>query len=435
MLKNYFPKGIFFRFLLIIVLPVFIIQSVSSYIFYQNHIQKVVKKISNEAIQKIAFANKNYNKYSNFKEMYIHTIFLKNKKLKENEIIRETKKYWFFDQERFFIQTLLKNINEPLSIKEVDDNYVISIQKKTGVLDIIIPKKDLIVKTAEIFMMWNVALSIITLIIAIIFMKNQLKPIKLLKKHVKNFSLNQNTEYIKPTGATEIRELTIAFIEMEKRLKKFITQRTLMLAGISHDLRTPLTRMKLELEMLDSPSKKYLEEDINFMEKIINQYLNFTKELKNEDKQITNIYDYLKKYIKEYKKINKNISLKLSNIEETELILLQSLAFKRVLNNIVSNGFKFGGDKIVITLSKLNKKIFINIEDNGHGVEDKYLEKLSEPFFKIDKSRNIEKSGVGLGLAISKEIILANNGVINFSKSKKYKGLNVEMSFDMIFKN
>ena len=104
----------------------------------------------------------------------------------------------------------------------MDDNYVISIQKEKGVLDIIIPKKDLIVKTAEIFMMWNIALSIITLIIAIIFMKNQLKPIKLLKKHVKNFSLNQNTEYIKPTGATEIRELTIAFIEMEKRLKKFI---------------------------------------------------------------------------------------------------------------------------------------------------------------------------------------------------------------------
>ena len=354
---------------------------------------------------------------------------------KENEIAKETKKYWFFDQERFFIQTLLQSIDEPLSIKEVDNNYIISIQKNNGVLDIIIPKKDLIVKTAEIFMMWNVALSIITLIIAIIFMKNQLKPIKLLKKHVKKFSLNQNTEYIKPTGATEIRELTIAFIEMEKRLKKFITQRTLMLAGISHDLRTPLTRMKLELEMMDKSSKKYLEEDINFMEKIINQYLNFTKELKNEDKQITNIYDYLKKYTKEYKKINKNISLKLSNIEETELILLQPLAFKRVLNNIVSNGFKFGGDKIIITLSKLNKKIFINIEDNGQGVEDKYLEKLSEPFFKIDKSRNIEKSGVGLGLAVSKEIILANNGTINFSKSKKYKGLNVEMSFDMIFKN
>ena len=114
---------------------------------------------------------------------------------------------------------------------------------------------------------------------------------------------------------------------------------------------------------------------------------------------------------------------------------MQPLAFKRVLNNIISNGFKFGGDKIIITLSKLNKKIFINIEDNGKGVEDKYLEKISEPFFKIDKSRNIEKSGVGLGLAISKEIILANNGVINFSKSKKYKGLNVEISFELIFKN
>lgn len=435
MLKNYFPKGIFFRFLLIIVLPIVIVQSISSYIFYQNHIQKVVKKISSETIQKIIFANKNYNKYNSFKDININTNFVKNKKLKKNEIIKEKKKYLFFNQERFFIQTLLENIKEPISVKDFDDDYIISIQKTNGVFDITIPKKDLVIKTAEIFMMWNIVLSIITLIIAIIFMKNQLKPIRLLKQHIKNFSLNQNTEFIKPTGSREIRELTIAFMEMEKRLKKFITQRTLMLAGISHDLRTPLTRMKLELEMMENSSKKYLEEDINFMEKIINQYLNFTKELKNEDKQITNIYDYLKKYIKEYKKINKNITLKLSNIEQTELILLQQLAFKRVLNNIISNGFKFGGSKVIVNLSKIDKKIFINIEDNGNGVEEKYLEKLSEPFFKIDKSRNIEKSGVGLGLAISKEIVLANNGTIIFSKSKKYKGLNVEITFEIMFRS
>ena len=301
-------------------------------------------------------------------------------------------------------------------------------------MDITVVKSDLIVKTANVYMTWNVALSIITLLIAIIFMKNQLKPINLLKKHVKNFSLNQNIGIIKPTGAAEIRDLTISFIEMEKRLKKFINQRTIMLAGISHDLRTPLTRMKLELEMMNTPTKNYLAEDIEFMENIIKQYLNFTKNIKNEDKSIINIYDYLEEYTKDYKKINKNIVLKANNINENELVSIQKLAFQRVLDNIVNNGLKFGS-KVLITLSKQNKKVFIRIEDNGDGVKEEFLEKLTEPFFKIDASRNIDKKGVGLGLAIAKEIVLANNGVLKFDKSKKMGGLSVEIGLNNVIKS
>lgn len=430
-IKKYFPRRIFYRFLLIIVLPVVIIQLVSSYIFYQNHIQKVIKKISSDTIQKIIFINNNYKLNSDFNEINISVNFVKNFKIPKNKLLKKTDKYFFFNQEQFFIQSLLNGIKEPMAVNDIGDYYVISVQKNGGVLNITVIKKDLIVKTANVYMAWNVALSIITLLIAIIFMKNQLKPINLLKKHVKNFSLNQNIGIIKPTGAMEIRDLTISFIEMEKRLKKFINQRTIMLAGISHDLRTPLTRMKLELEMMSTPSKEYLAEDIEFMENIINQYLNFTKNIKNEDKSITNIYDYLDEYTTDYRKINKNIVLKTDNINGNELVFIQKLAFKRVLDNIVNNGFKFG-TKVLITISKLNKKIFINIDDNGCGVKEEFLEKLTEPFFKIDTSRNIDKKGVGLGLAIAKEIILANNGILKFDKSKKIDGLSVEIGLNII---
>ncbi len=430
-IKKYFPKRLFYRFILIIVLPVFIVQVVSTYVFYQTHLQNVIKRLSNATIQNIVFINKNYKDVENISNENLKVYFKKNQKLKSKDIIKKTSNFLFFDQQQFFISSLLDLINEPLSVKENDDDFIISFQKKNGILEIHVNKKELIVKTARIFVMWNIAISLLTIIIAIIFMKNQLKPIKLLKKHIANFSLNQKTTKFKPTGAKEIRELSVSFIEMEKRLKKFINQRTMMLASISHDLRTPLTRMKLELEMMDDPSKEFLEEDINFMESIINQYLSFTKSINNEDKSIINIYNYLNKFVREYKKVNKNIIFKTKNIDENELVLIQPLAFKRVLQNIMDNALKFGNKATIKLIRTTNKKIMINIDDNGPGVEKKFLEKLCEPFFKTDKSRNIDNKGVGLGLSIAKDIVLANNGELNFNKSKSMGGLNVQITLKL----
>ena len=430
-IKKYFPKRLFYRFILIIVLPVFIVQVVSTYVFYQTHLQNVIKRLSNATIQNIVFINKNYKDVDNIDNENLKVYFKKNQKLKSKDIIKKTSNFLFFDQQQFFISSLLDLINEPLSVKENDDDFIISFQKKNGILEIHVNKKELIVKTARIFVMWNIAISLLTIIIAIIFMKNQLKPIKLLKKHIANFSLNQKTTKFKPTGAKEIRELSVSFIEMEKRLKKFINQRTMMLASISHDLRTPLTRMKLELEMMDDPSKEFLEEDINFMESIINQYLSFTKSINNEDKSIINIYNYLNKFVREYKKVNKNLIFKTKNIDENELVLIQPLAFKRVLQNIMDNALKFGNKATIKLIRTINKKIMINIDDNGPGVEKKFLEKLCEPFFKTDKSRNIDNKGVGLGLSIAKDIVLANNGELNFNKSKSMGGLNVQITLKL----
>ena len=430
-IKKYFPKRLFYRFILIIVLPVFIVQVVSTYVFYQTHLQNVIKRLSNATIQNIVFINKNYKDLDNIDNENLKVYFKKNQKLKSKDIIKKTSNFLFFDQQQFFISSLLDLIDEPLSVKENKDDFIISFQKKNGILELHVNKKELIIKTARIFVMWNIAISILTVIIAIIFMKNQLRPIKLLKKHIANFSLNQKISKFKPSGAKEIRELSVSFIDMEKRLKKFINQRTMMLASISHDLRTPLTRMKLELEMMEDPSKEFLEEDINFMESIINQYLSFTKSINNEDKAIINIYNYLNKFIREYKKVNKNIIFRTKNIDENELVFIQPLAFKRVLQNIMDNALKFGDKARIKLIRTSNKKIMIHIDDNGPGVEKKFLDKLCEPFFKTDKSRNIDKKGVGLGLSIAKDIVLANNGELNFNKSKSMGGLNVQITLKL----
>ncbi len=430
-LKKYFPAKLFNRFLLIIILPVLIVQLISTYIFYQTHLQNVIKRISSGTIQKIIFIEKNFKPNENYNDMNIDVKFYKNEHINKKDIIKNTDKYVFFNQEQFFIENLLSNIKDPIALKENDDDFIILVQKDDGVLSMTVNKKELIVKTARIFITWNLVLSFITLLVAIIFMKNQVRPIKLLKKHVNNFSLNQKISKLKPTGAQEIRDLTLSFLEMEKRLTKFVNQRTVMLAGISHDLRTPLTRMKLELEMMDTPSKSYLEDDIKYMEDIVNQYLNFAKNTTVEDKVLVNVYDFINIFIKEYKKINKNILFRTKNIDKNEIVSIQVLSFKRALQNIVDNAFKFG-TKTVITLNRANKdKINISIEDNGGGVSEENLEKLSEPFFKIDKSRNPNQKGVGLGLAIAKDIVLSQNGIINFSNSKRTRGLKVQISLNL----
>lgn len=430
-LKKYFPRRIFVRFTLIIVLPVIIIQLISAYIFYQTHLKKVVNRISNGTLQKIAILNKNFNEKTNYTDIDIEMTFVKGKTLKKIDIIKKSDRYAFFEQEQFFISNLFNLIDEKFGVKDMNNFYLISIQKNNGVLEFLVSKKELTVKTDKIFIIWNIALSTITLIIALIFMKNQLKPIKILKKQIQNFSINQKIVSLKPSGAKEIRDLTISFLEMERKIKRFIDQRTMMLAGISHDLRTPLTRMKLELEFLESDVSNYLKEDIKYMENIVNQYLDFSKNIDKEEKGIVPIYDYLNSFIKEYKKIHHNLTFKIENIDKKEMVLIQKNAFKRVFQNILDNSYKFS-TKAIVRLSKNNNKIEINFDDNGDGVMEEELEKISEPFYKSKKSKNINE-GVGLGLSIVKDIVFANNANIEFNNSKILSGFNVKITINQSF--
>lgn len=427
-LKNILPKNLFGRFLLIIILPIFIVQAISIYVFYERHIQNVVKKISNTTIEKIKFINDNFEQNKNFDSVDFDIYFMKNIKIRQKDLLTSKNIYTPFNQQQYFVYNLLASIKEPISIREKNDDFVISIQKNDGVLVLQVNKKNFIVKTAQVFVLWSAGSSLIMLAIAIIFMRNQLKPIQKLKKNMRDFSINKNVVYMKPAGAKEIRELTASFMEMQKRIKRFIEQRTLMLAAISHDLRTPLTRMKLTLEFLDSDEKENLSNDIKFMEDIIDQYLVFTKDIKNEEFSGINILEYIQKVINDYRKINDNIEFVNINLKK-ESIFIQPLSFKRIINNLLDNCFKFASEA-KITTKRIKNKIIINIEDNGNSVDEELLSKLYEPFFRADQSRN-STNGVGLGLAIVKDLVLLNGGNLVFKKSKSMGGLEVEVVFEL----
>ena len=257
--------------------------------------------------------------------------------------------------------------------------------------------------------------------ISLIFLKNQTRPITNLARVAEKFGKGEEIEEFKPSGAAEIRQAGYEFDKMRKRILRHLNQRSEMLSGISHDLRTPLTRMKLQIAFIkDTELANKLKEDIDEMEKMLNEYLQFTSNSHSEKNEEFNLSDLIKKTIKEYN--NRSIS---SNIYSEIYINGRKNLIKRCINNLIDNAIKYG-DKVNIELTKSSGNLFIKIEDDGPGISENEYENVFKPFYKIDKGRTDSKSSVGLGLSIASDIIRSHGGNIKLEKSSM-NGLGVKI--------
>jgi two-component system osmolarity sensor histidine kinase EnvZ len=257
--------------------------------------------------------------------------------------------------------------------------------------------------------------------ISLIFLKNQTRPITNLAKVAEKFGKGEEIEEFKPSGAAEIRQAGYEFDKMRKRIVRHLNQRSEMLSGISHDLRTPLTRMKLQIAFIkEKELSKKLAEDINEMEKMLNEYLQFTSSSYLEKNEYFDLSQLIEKIIERYN--NKNISL---SITPEIFINGRKNLIKRSINNLIDNAIKYG-DKVRVELSGNNNNLFIKIEDNGPGIPEKEHENVFKPFYKIDKGRADSKSSVGLGLSIASDIIRSHGGNIKLEKSTM-NGLGVKI--------
>ena len=240
-------------------------------------------------------------------------------------------------------------------------------------------------------------------------------------KVAERFGRGEEIEEFKPSGALEIRQAGLEFDKMRKRIIRHLNQRSEMLSGISHDLRTPLTRMKLQTAFIkDDDLSKKLTEDINEMEKMLNEYLQFTSSSFLEKNESFNLSELLENIIKKYD--NENIS---KAIDSHVNFNGRKNLIKRCINNLIENSIKYG-DKIKIELTKKNNNIFVKIEDNGPGIPEQEHENVFKPFYKIDRGRADSKSSVGLGLSIASDIIRSHGGNIKLEKSP-IKGLCVKI--------
>ena len=427
-LKKILPKRLFYRALLIVAVPIIVIQLVITIVFFDSlwiktnkgmtralvsEISTFIEVYDNEKIDK----NELTNTFSLFLDLNIE--FLENKKF---EI--EYNERWFSPIDRTLRRELKSNFEfkkywfDTTTYKELID---LRIQYQNGYFKFLIPKDRVTSSSARIFALWITVPAIIMVIISLIFLKNQTRPITNLARAAERFGKGEEIEEFKPSGAMEIRQAGHEFDKMRKRILRHLNQRTEMLSGISHDLRTPLTRMKLQIAFInDKDLGKKLTEDINEMEKMLNEYLQFTSSSYIEKDELFNLSELTEEIIKKYnnKDISKIIPPKVYFNGRKNLI-------KRCINNLIDNSIKYG-NKVNIEISKKSTNIFIKVEDDGPGIPEQEYENVFKPFYKIDKGRADSKSSVGLGLSIASDIIRSHGGNINLEKSS-LNGLSVKI--------
>jgi len=427
-LKRILPKRLFYRALLIVAVPILVLQLIITIVFFDSLWIKTNKGMTRALINEIntfveVYDNEKTNKeelknlFSLFLDLNIEFIGKKNFDSQYNE-------RWFSPIDRTLRRELKSNFSseeywfDTTNYKELID---LRIKYENGYFKFLVPKDRVTSSSARLFALWITVPAIIMVIISLIFLKNQTRPITNLARAAERFGKGEKIEEFKPSGALEIRQAGHEFDKMRKRILRHLNQRTEMLSGISHDLRTPLTRMKLQIAFIENNElSKKLSEDINEMEKMLNEYLQFTSSSYIEKDEMFNLSELIDGVVKKYN--NKNIS---KDIMSRVYINGRKNLINRCLNNIIDNALKYG-NQIEVKLNKKNTNVFITVDDDGPGISILELDNVFKPFYKIDKGRADSKSSVGLGLSIASDIIRSHGGNIMLEKSKM-KGLSVKI--------
>jgi two-component system osmolarity sensor histidine kinase EnvZ len=427
-LKKVLPKRLFYRALLIVAVPVITIQLIITIVFFDSLWIKTNKGMTRTLVNEISAFVEAYQKEENDKQevtnLFSLFLDLNIELVVDEKLSDQNKERWFSPIDRTLRRELKSKFSPEIfwfnttNYKELVD---LRIKYEDGYFKFLVPKDRVTSTSARIFALWITVPAIIMVIISLIFLKNQTRPITNLARAAERFGKGEDIEEFKPSGALEIRQAGHEFDKMRKRIERHLNQRTEMLSGISHDLRTPLTRMKLQLAFLkDKDAVDKLTDDINEMEKMLNEYLQFTSSSYVEKDEMFNLSELIEEIIKKYN--NKNIS---HNLIPRIYINGRKNLINRSLNNLIDNGLKYA-NKVEISLTKKNTNLFIIIDDDGPGIPKKEHENVFKPFYKMDKGRNDSKSSVGLGLSIASDIIKSHGGNIMLEKSK-FNGLRVKI--------
>ena len=427
-IKNLLPKRLFYRGLLIVAIPIVVLQVTITLVFFDSLWIKTNKGMTKSLVSEIVTIIDIYNNESEYNKKIVTDLynknfsfsvrFLKDEKLPDIKVDR-----WFSPMDRTLRRELKTKINEywfnTISYKEVVD---LRIKFRDGVLQIFFPKDRIQASSLRIFVLWITLPAILMIAIAIIFLKNQTRPIIKLAEASERFGRGEDIDEFRPSGALEIRKAGLEFEKMRSRILRHLNQRSEMLSGISHDLRTPLTRIKLQLVMIkDKNLSKKLSDDVDEMEKMLNEYLQFTSTEAKDKTETFDLSELVENLINKYE--NQNI---LKDFKKRIYFNGRKNLILRCINNLIDNSIKYG-KKVKIIIEKKMSNIIISVEDDGPGIPKSEYKNVIKPFYKIDKSRSETKSSVGLGLSISSDITKSHGGDISFSKSN-LGGLKVVIS-------
>jgi len=417
MIKKFLPQTLLGRSIMILVVPLIILQLIITVIFYNRHWDTITRHRTIDFVKDITLVVESFEKNKSIEnqkwtlnnvseKLQLQTFYKKNVTLNlEQHELKPTKlKKYLLEN----LDPLNKKFN--LDINDKKKLITVMVELDEGVLEFRASKKRIYSSTTYIFILWMISASIILFIVALLFLKNQIKPIRKLAIAVDRFGKGKNIGNFKPSGAREVRRVSNAFKIMKERIENSISQRNKMFSSISHDIRTILTRMKLNLE-LHKLDKGGLKKDLVEMEQMVEEYLKYAKGEEKEKIQKINIISLINLIKKRYSKKNIyfnngkkiNISVRLNSI-------------KRCINNLLSNSLKFSKN-IKITCNKKNNYVEIIIDDDGPGIPEKERKKVLQPFYRVEDSRNRDTGGIGLGITIAADIINNHGGNFFLDKS------------------
>jgi two-component system osmolarity sensor histidine kinase EnvZ len=426
LLAELVPKGLYARALIIIITPIVLLESVVAFVFMERHWEAVTRRLSEATARDIAAVIDIYKTYphgdnhARLVEMARDRLNLSLQFLPAGDLPAAQPKPFFSLLDRTLSREIRRHVKYPYWIDTGGDPRHVDIRVKLdpAVLRFVATRSQTYASNSHIFLMWMVGTSVVLLTVAILFMRNQIRPILRLAEAADAFGKGRPVpEDFRPRGAREVRQAAQAFLEMRDRIKQHVDQRTTMLAGVSHDLRTVLTRFKLELALLgDSAEVQALKADVNEMQHMLEDYVAFSKGDGGEEAKPTLLRELLEEIHEEAQIYGTRVELKLRKRRSDLVLPLKRQALKRAITNLVSNAARFG-DQVVIRAATERTWLRIEVDDDGPGIPPAERDNVFRPFYRLDHARNQDTGNTGLGLAIARDIARSHGGDIALGES------------------
>lgn len=431
------PKTLFFRTMLLIFIPLIVVQVVSVVMFFDGSWKRMGRRLSDNLVSDMEvvmeLVNKNPKQLPQIQKLASDKLdikFIFHDNGSKYQVMKKASKgnkmiIGYLDES---LRRAFPNDVTDIYLGKGERDLVVFVDTDKGLFQFETSRKKIFSSSIFMFVAWMAGTSILLFLVAVLFLRIQVRSIAELAQVAEEFGKGIDNKNFKPYGSSEVRKAAIAFIKMKERIQRQISERTQMLAGVSHDLRTPLTRMKLQAAMMpEGDDKKDFLADIDEMEKMLDGYLAFVSGECGEKSSFVDVNEMILSIINKFR--NKKALIRYSTNDQVSAIQGREQSLKRALTNVISNAFRYG-KTIAVKLESNDKKMMIAIEDDGPGIPADKREDVFKAFYRLDSSRNKETGGVGLGLSIAKDVITSHGGTIELEDSS-LGGLRVAISIPL----
>ena len=425
-LKPYMPRSLYGRAILILLLPVISVMLVVSVIFIQRHFEGVTIQMTNSVSREVRLMLDSGMTAEEVSDSALaRTLLIRVDPVPQSLVPEESYRRWFDFTGATVIREFTARLPDLLAVDLPDDQRVsLFFESDDGPIRMTFDRRRVSASNPHQLLVNMVIFAAIMTVIAYFYLRNQLRPITRLARAAEAFGRGRHLDY-RPAGAVEVRAAGNAFLDMRARIERQIEQRTLMLSGVSHDLRTPLTRLKLGLSMLDDEGREAMEQDVTDMERLIDEFLDFARGASEGEATPIDPVALVAQIVEDMRRAERDVTLFLAEGEGT--VALRSAGIRRAVENLINNAVRYG-TKAEVSVLLTNRSLRIRVEDDGPGIPRERREEAVKPFVRLDTARNQNRgSGVGLGLAIATDIARAHGGMLRLGESERLGGLRAEI--------